>query len=702
MSGEDERQFARALIAQVLEDHARDEITAGRVPPNAQEEEDLADAIHAALFGVGRLQPLLDDQQIENIDINGCDRVFLGYADGREVMAEPVAESDDELVELIQVLAAYSGLSSRPFDTANPQLDLRLPDGSRLSAVMDVTLRPAISIRRARLGKVFLADLVGNGTLLPEVASFLAAAAAARKNIMIAGATNAGKTTLLRAIANEIPAEERLITVERALELGLDHFPELHPNVVAFEERLPNMEGQGAISMAELVRRSLRMNPSRVIVGEVLGDEIVTMLNAMSQGNDGSLSTIHANSSLEVFNRIATYAIQSAERLPVEATHMLIAGAIDFVVFVEKRNEYQFGGRLRRFVSSIREVTGVDGRVLSSEVFSRRPGRPRGAARARLLPGGAGHARVRPGPGGLVNSLLAGAPAARHPGRRAGRRRPGPAGHGGPRPAARAAGPPPDLAGAAAPARWPGPAGRWPCWPARSPWRPPGGSWPGSASPCWCWPGGRSAARRGSGGPWPGWKPWPTWTESLRDTIAGAVGLEQAIPSSLRVAAPSLQEPLARLVDRLHTRVPMPEALRTLADDLDDPSADLIIAALIINARLRGPGLRDLLGALSAAVREELDMRQEDQRRAAVDPAQRPDRGARVRRPGPGAGPAQPRLRARLRQPARPAGPGRRRGPLRGGLRLDAQAGHLRCAGAPAGRAAAGAGAACRSRSAGG
>src|SRR5580693_7142688 len=141
MSGEDERQFARALVAQVLEDHARVEVTAGRAPPNAQEEEDLAAAIHAALFGVGRLQPLLEDQQIENVDINGCDRVFIGYADGRELMGEPVAESDDELVELVQTLAAYSGLSSRPFDTANPQLDLRLPDGSRLSAVMDVTLR---------------------------------------------------------------------------------------------------------------------------------------------------------------------------------------------------------------------------------------------------------------------------------------------------------------------------------------------------------------------------------------------------------------------------------------------------------------------------------------------------------------------------------------------------------------------------------
>ena len=268
------------------------------MPPTAEEEEDLAAAVHAALYGVGRLQPLLDDPMVENVDINGCDRVFVGYADGRELMLDPVAETDEELVELVQTLAAYSGLSSRPFDTANPQLDLRLPDGSRLSAVMEVTKRPAVSIRRARLPKVFLSDLVGNGTIDQGLAAFLRAAVVARKNIMIAGSTNAGKTTLLRALANEIPPHERLITVERALELGLDEFPDLHPNVVAFEERLPNSEGQGRISMAELVRRSLRMNPSRVIVGEVLGDEIVTMLNAMSQGNDGSLSTIHANSSL--------------------------------------------------------------------------------------------------------------------------------------------------------------------------------------------------------------------------------------------------------------------------------------------------------------------------------------------------------------------------------------------------------------------
>jgi Flp pilus assembly CpaF family ATPase len=373
MSQEDERQFARAVIAQVLEEYARQEIASGRRVLQADEEEAVAAGVHAALFGVGRLQPLLDHPDIENIDINGCDNVYISFADGREVASEPVADSDEELVDLIQVLGAYSGLSSRPFDTANPQLDLRLPDGSRLSAVMDVCRRPSVSIRRARLGKVFLSDLIGNGTILPDLGSMLQAAVAARKNLMIAGSTNAGKTTLLRALANEIPPTERLVTVERALELGLDQFPELHPNVVAFEERLPNAEGVGGISMAELVRRSLRMNPSRVIVGEVLGDEIVTMLNAMTQGNDGSLSTIHANSAIEVFNRIATYALQAQERLPVEATQMLISGAIDFVIFVQKRNDYHRGGSLRRYVSSVREVTGVDGRVLSSEVFAAGP-----------------------------------------------------------------------------------------------------------------------------------------------------------------------------------------------------------------------------------------------------------------------------------------------------------------------------------------
>ncbi len=371
MSVDDEREYARSLIIQVLEDHARYELAEGRPAPDAEAEGALATAVHSALFGVGRLQPLLDDPEVENIDINGCDRVFVQYGDGREEMLPPVADDDEELVELIQVLAAHTGLSSRPFDSANPQLDLRLPDGSRLSAVMNVCARPCVSIRKSRMGRVFLDQLVGNGTMTADTAAFLKAAVKARKNIMIAGATNSGKTTMLRAMVNEIEDVERLITVERALELGLDEDPDLHPNVVAFEERLPNSEGLGGVTMAELVRRSLRMNPSRVIVGEVLGDEIVTMLNAMSQGNDGSLSTIHSNSSLEVFNRISTYAIQARERLPLEATTLLIAGALDFVVFVRKITAAD--GSSRRVIESVREVVGHDGQVLSSEVFAPDP-----------------------------------------------------------------------------------------------------------------------------------------------------------------------------------------------------------------------------------------------------------------------------------------------------------------------------------------
>ena len=159
MSSEDERQFARAVIARVLEGHAGKEIAAGRTPPTVTEEAELAEGIHAALYGVGRLQPLLDDPEVENIDINGCDNVFVQYGDGREERHPPVAETDEELIELVQVLAAHTGLSSRPFDSANPQLDLRLPDGSRLSAVMNVCARPSISVRKARLGRVFLHEL---------------------------------------------------------------------------------------------------------------------------------------------------------------------------------------------------------------------------------------------------------------------------------------------------------------------------------------------------------------------------------------------------------------------------------------------------------------------------------------------------------------------------------------------------------------
>jgi len=257
---------------------------------------------------------------------------------------------------------------------------------------MSVSHRPVVSIRRHRLVRVFLTDLVRLRAIDQGLHAFLAALVRARKNLLIAGGTGAGKTTLLRALINEIPPTERLVTIENAYELGL-HEPELsdlHPNVVALEARDANIEGEGRVSMADLVRDGLRLNPSRVIVGEVLGEEILTMLEAMSQGNPGSMCTIHAESSLGAFQRVAMYTAKSAQRLDMETTYQMLAGAVHFVVFIAQRDErHQPGGTLRRFVSSVREVTGADGkRVITNEIYQPGPdGRavPRPGAPLRCL-----------------------------------------------------------------------------------------------------------------------------------------------------------------------------------------------------------------------------------------------------------------------------------------------------------------------------
>jgi Flp pilus assembly CpaF family ATPase len=374
--GEDEQQLAQELVAEVVEQHTIDLLDSGRPAPAPDVEVELISALFARLFGAGRLQPLLDDPDIEDILVNGCDEVFVIYADGRKERGPAVADSDEELVELVQTLGSYAGLNPRPFDAANPELDLRLPDGSRLSATQRFSERPTVAIRRNRFEQVFLADLVANGTLSREVAQLLTAGVLARKNMLIAGETGAGKTTLLRALINAIPADERLVIVENSRELNIRSHPELHPDVVEFEAVLPNSEGVGEVGLDRLVRRSLRMNPDRVIVGEVLGAEIVSMMQAMSQGNDGSLCTIHAATARGVFNRVLLYSRSAPERPDFDTVHLLMSESLDFVVFLRKTRDPVIGGSRRpdrdsrRMVSEILEINGWDGaRVQASEIF---------------------------------------------------------------------------------------------------------------------------------------------------------------------------------------------------------------------------------------------------------------------------------------------------------------------------------------------
>ncbi len=357
--------LARQFILEALDVIAADRARAFLPPLDEPEEARIADEVLATLFGLGPIDRLLADQSVENVSVNGCDTVWVHHAGGTKRRVEAIADSDDELIELIRRAAARLGRNERRFDMANPFLDLRLPDGSRLNAVMAVSERPAVSIRRHRHDQVTLSDLYEMGTLDETLREFLDAAVSSRMSIIVCGGTNAGKTTMLRALLNACDPDERLITIEDRLELGLASHPDRHRDVIELETRTANIEGTGEITMQQLVRNALAMSPDRLIVGEVRGAEVVDMLSALSTGNDGSMCTIHANSSQAAFSKIATYALRSTEHIPVEATNRMVAESIDLVVHVSRARDGQ------RRVRSVREVTGTSaGQVTSVEIFA--------------------------------------------------------------------------------------------------------------------------------------------------------------------------------------------------------------------------------------------------------------------------------------------------------------------------------------------
>jgi Flp pilus assembly CpaF family ATPase len=281
MAEADERQFAHQLIAAELDAVAAARLTDGLDPLDADTERAVAEAVFANTMGLARLQPLLDDPDVQDIHVRGCDSTWLKLRDGTRMPGDPVADSDEELTELIRLVAARMGRTERRFDAAAPELNFQLPDGSRLFAVMDVSTRPSLIIRKHLFSLSSLDELAERGLLDDGLRSLLRAAVRARRNVVVTGGTGTGKTTLLRALLNETPRLERIVTIEDAYELGIDRFPELHPDHDCLQARPANIEGHGAVTMLDLTRMALRMDPDRVIVGEVRGGQPATKVVAL-------------------------------------------------------------------------------------------------------------------------------------------------------------------------------------------------------------------------------------------------------------------------------------------------------------------------------------------------------------------------------------------------------------------------------------
>ena len=386
LTGEAQRELGRSIIMELLDAAAQEAISDGSAVFDPTAQQHMAQAIFDALFGLGRLQPLVDDERVENIEVNGCDDVLLEHADGSLHTGPPIAESDQELIEFLGFVGTRSEGNARPFSEARPRLHLRLDDGSRLAASAWVNPRPALVIRRHRLRKVDLEDLVARGTMTPVMASFMRAGVRARKSFVVTGQQGGGKTTTLRALCAVLDPYERIGTFETEYELHLHELRDKHRRVVAYEARPGSgergLDGRpaGEITLDELLYDSFRMNLSRQIVGEVRGPEVIAMFKAMQSGS-GSLSTTHAGSARDAIDKLITCALEAGPHITEAYAQRAVARHIDLIVHMDLVDVEDADGvsNRRRYVSEIIAIDrGEDGAPSVTDVF-RRTGRGPGA-----------------------------------------------------------------------------------------------------------------------------------------------------------------------------------------------------------------------------------------------------------------------------------------------------------------------------------
>jgi pilus assembly protein CpaF len=324
----------------------------GAVRLTPAERTQLLDALLADILGFGPLDPLLADERISDIIVNGYERVYV-ERDGKMIKAAVKFDSPDHLMQVVQRIVTGVG---RRVDETSPMVDARLPDGSRVNVIIPpLAVRgAAVTIRKLRKEPLQVDDLIANGTLTTAMATVLHACVDARMNVLVAGGGSSGKTTTLNVLSGFIPSDERIVTVEDAAELRLRQ-----KHVIPLESRPPNVEGKGGVSIRDLVINTLRMRPDRIVVGEVRGGEALDMLQAMNTGHDGSLTTVHANTPRDSLSRLETLVLMAGMDLPSRAVREQIASAINIIIMQSRLRD---GARK---ITYITELTGIKGDQIS-------------------------------------------------------------------------------------------------------------------------------------------------------------------------------------------------------------------------------------------------------------------------------------------------------------------------------------------------